>query len=499
MESIKASALLRLRTCLKLTSFLGLAITVLMSPIARAASSDMGEWSPVYPWPQVAVHLHVLPNRRILTYSDEWVQGQKVTPNTSRAYVVQIPDGGEPASTWTSVHNNTANLFCAGHAFLPDGRLLVIGGQTRSYYFGIAAATIFNHVGAYGWVTPANSAMRAPRWYPSAITLASGDVLALGGSMVGQTDPNKVPEVWQTATGRWRALTTAVREVPFYPWIFQAPNGRVFLAGHKAETRYLDPAGTGKWSQLFVRKHAARYEGTAVMYDTGKIMVVGGGSPATKTAEIIDLRAAAPVWQFTGSMQFPRRYMNATALADGKVLATGGGAGSNNASTAVYAAELWDPATGLWSTMASMQRARLYHGTAVLLPDGRVLSTGGGRPPATNGVNNLDAEIFSPPYLFAGPRPQLGSAPASVAYGEQFFVATPDAATVTSASWIGLSSVTHDFNSGQRFSRLRVAPAAGGLTITAPADRRLSPPGHYMLFLLNAQGVPSVSQIIRIG
>ena len=325
MKSIRALNLLRLCTCLKLTNFLGLAITVLTSPIARAASSDMGEWSPVYPWPQVAVHLHVLPNRRILTYSDEWVQGQKVTPNTSRAYVVQIPDGGEPATTWTSVHNNTANLFCAGHAFLPDGRLLVIGGQTRSYYFGIAAATIFNHVGGYGWVTPANSAMRAPRWYPSAITLASGDILALGGSMVGQTDPNKVPEVWQTATGGWRALTTAVREVPFYPWIFPAPNGRVFLAGHKAETRYLDTAGTGKWSQLFVRKHAARYEGAAVMYDTGKIMVVGGGSPATNTAEIIDLRAAAPAWQFTGSMQFPRRYMNVTVLADGKVLATGGG------------------------------------------------------------------------------------------------------------------------------------------------------------------------------
>ena len=397
------------------------------------------------------------------------------------------------------VHNNAADLFCAGHAFLPDGRLLVVGGQKGNYYFGLAAATIFNHAGGYGWETPAGSAMRAPRWYPSAIALASGDILALGGSMMSQTDHNKVPEVWRSATGGWRPLTTAVREVPFYPWIFQAPNGKVFLAGHKAETRYLDTTGTGKWSQVFVRKHAARYEGAAVMYDEGKVMVVGGGSPATNTAEIIDLRAAAPAWQFTGSMQFRRRYMNATVLPDGKVLVTGGGAGSNNANTAVFAAELWDPATGAWSTMASMQKARLYHGTAVLLPDGRVLSSGGGRPPSTNGVNNLDAEIFSPPYLFAGPRPELTTAPASVAYGQQFFVATPDTATVTGASWIALSSVTHDFNSSQRFSRLRIAPAAGGLTVTAPSDRRLSPPGHYMLFLLNAQGVPSVSAIIRIG
>lgn len=466
---------------------------------ARAAPSDAGEWSPVYPWPQVAVHLHVLPDRRVLTYSDEWVQGQKVTPSTSRAYVVQIPDGEAPLSTWTYVPNYATDLFCAGHAFLPDGRLLVIGGQTGAYYKGIANSTIFDVDGGYAWETPLNGRMSAPRWYPSAVTLASGDILALGGSMASKTDPNKVPEVWNAATGGWRTLTTAVREVPFYPWIFQAPNGKVFLAGHKAETRYLDTSGTGKWSQIFVRKYAARYEGSAVMYDTGKIMVVGGGSPATNTAEIIDLRAAAPSWQLTGSMQYARRYMNATVLADGKVLVTGGGAGSNDASTAVYPAELWDPATGQWSTMASMQRPRLYHGTAVLLPDGRVLSSGGGRPPSSHGVNNLDAEIYSPPYLFAGSRPQIASAPASVAYGEKFFVGTPDAAAITAVTWIKLSSVTHDFNTSQRFSRLTFAPADGGLTVTAPASGKLAPPGHYMLFLLNAQGVPSVSQIVRIG
>ncbi|MFZ1429885.1 MAG: galactose oxidase-like domain-containing protein [Geminicoccaceae bacterium] len=485
------------RRSLALAAWLGLAVAG-GGPCAWGAASDIGEWSPVYPWPQVAVHLHVLPDRKLLTYSDEWVQGQKVTPSTSRAYVVQIPDGGPPSTTWTYVPNDNADLFCAGHTFLPDGRLLVIGGQDGAYYKGIAASTIFNYQGGYSWETPANGRMARPRWYPSAITLASGDILALGGSMTSKTDPNTLPEVWQTATGGWRPLLTGLRALPFYPWIFQAPNGQVFLAGHKAETRYLDTTGTGKWNKLYVRKYASRFEGSAVMYDEGKILVAGGGSPATNTAEIINLRAAAPSWQLTGSMASARRYMNATVLPDGKVLVTGGGAGANNADQAVLTAELWDPATGRWSTMASMQKPRLYHGTAVLLPDGRVLSTGSGRPPPTHGVNSTDAEIFSPPYLFAGPRPELTSAPEAVAYGEKFFVGTPNA-DVTTASWIKLSSVTHDFNSGQRFSRLKLAPAAGGLTVTAPSDPRLSPPGHYMLFLLNAQGVPSISRIVRIG
>lgn len=467
-------------------------------PEAWGAASEVGEWSPVYPWPQVAVHLHVLPDRKILSYSDEWVQGQKVTPTTSRAYVVQIPDGGAPSTTYSFVPNADADLFCAGHTFLPDGRLLVIGGQDGAYYKGIAAATIFNYQDGYSWETPPKSTMAGPRWYPSAITLANGDVLALGGSMKGKTDWNTLPEVWQSATGGWRPLVSALRALPFYPWAFQAPNGQVFVAGHKAETRYLDTSGSGKWNKVYVRKYAPRYEGSAVMYDEGKILVVGGGSPATNTAEIIDLRASAPSWQFTGSMQSARRYMNATVLPDGKVLVTGGGAGANNADQAVLTAELWDPATGRWSTMASMAKPRLYHGTAVLLPDGRVLSSGSGRPPPTRGVNGTDAEIFSPPYLFAGPRPELTAAPASVAYGEDFSVQTPNA-DIAGVTWIKLSSVTHDFNTGQRFSRLKFTRTEGGLTVTAPSDPRLSPPGHYLLFLLNAQGVPSVSQIVRIG
>jgi hypothetical protein len=146
--------------------------------------------------------------------------------------------------------------------------------------------------------------------------------------------------------------------------------------------------------------------------------------------------------------------------------------------------------------MASMQVPRLYHSTALLLPDGRVLSAGGGRPAATATTDNKNAEVFSPPYLFKGVRPTLSSAPATVGYGEPLFIGTPDA--IASVTLVRLSSVTHAFNMNQRFNRLSFTPAAGGVVATAPANANVAPPGHYMLFILSGNGVPSVAKIIQL-
>src|SRR5262245_10186526 len=153
---------------------------------------------------------------------------------------------------------------------------------------------------------------------------------------------------------------------------------------------------------------------------------------------------------------------------------------------------MWDPATGQFTVMASIAVYRGYHSTALLLPDGRVLSAGGN-------VAGPNAQIFSPPYLFAGDRPAISSAPSRAGYGQSVFVGTADAATITQVTLLRTGSVTHTFDESQRFLRLSFTVTDNGLNVTMPANGNLAPPGYYMLFLLNSSGVPSVARIIQIS
>src|SRR5205823_989587 len=213
----------------------------------------------------------------------------------------------------------------------------------------------------------------------------------------------------------------------------------------------------------------------------------------TATAEIIDLNSSNPAWTYTGSMVTgARKLQNATLLPDGKVLVTGGSRGTEDPNTQpsnpAYESEMWDPATGAWTQTASLSKIRSYHAIALLLPDGRVLSAGGT-------FGGTSAEIYSPPYLFRGARPTIMSAPASIGYGQSFFVGTPNATSITKVTMIALGSVTHGFNMGQRICRPAFSLASGGLNVSAPTNRNTIPPGYYMLFVLNGNGVPSTAKI----
>jgi hypothetical protein len=244
------------------------------------------------------------------------------------------------------------------------------------------------------------------------------------------------------------------------------------------------------------------------MYAPGKILYAGGGDPPTSAAEVIDLNQASPAWRSVPGMRFARRQMNATLLPDGQVLVTNGtsGAGFNNVGAAVHEAELWNPVTEQWTTMAPEVVGRTYHSASLLLPDGRVLSAGSGEGGGVSYESSqFTLQVFSPPYLFKADgspaqRPTVTSAPPKITYGATFTVETPDAGTVTRGNLIRLSSVTHAFNQSQVIYPLTFsATGATTLSAQAPATGRLATPGPYMLFLLSSKGVPSVGRMVMVG
>ena len=447
--------------------------------LATAATSAAGAWSAPFDWPIVAVHLHVLRNGRVLAwgkFGDPYV----FNPG-NRSFVA------EPVGAW---------LFCAGHTFLPDGRLLVAGGHISDGH-GLPDTHIFNNANDGTWQTVAP--MRKGRWYPTTTTLPNGQVVVIAG-----TDENfvnvPVPEVWTGSS--WRALTGANRNFKYYPRTFVAPNGKVFYAGEEKISRWLNTSGSGAWTTGPSHISGARDYGAAVMYLPGKILYVGGGRTLA-TAETIDLNSATPAWQRTGSMAYPRRHLNATILPTGEVLVTGGTRGTsfNETTLGVRVAEIWNPATGVWRQVASNAVDRAYHSTSVLLPDGRVLHAGSGdalQPDGTPAPDQRNAEFYSPPYLFKGARPAITGAPLSVLYGQSFAIETADPAGVKKVSFVALGSTTHAFDATQRFMWLDFTAATGGITVKAPTSRNLAPPGFYMLFILNGNDVPSKARIIRL-
>jgi hypothetical protein len=284
--------------------------------------------------------------------------------------------------------------------------------------------------------------------------------------------------------------------------MFVAPDGRVFYAGEEQQSRYLDVTGTGSWTDGPLRRFGRRRDyGSAVMYEPGKILYAGGGDPPTRTAEIIDLNSASPAWTYTGSMAYPRRQMNATLLPTGDVLVTGGtsDSGFSNPAGAVFDAELWSPTTSRWTSLAKNAVIRIYHQTTLLLPDGHVLNTGSGGAPGSGATDELNYELYSPPYLFNGPRPAItGVTPGDVTYGQTLAVTTPDGAAITKVTLVRFGSVTHAFDMSQRLVPLGFTPVTGGLSITLPTSRAAAPPGPYMLFLVNGKGVPSDGRIMLL-
>lgn len=491
--------------------------------IFSQSPGDDGQWGPVIPFEIVPVAVANLPDGRLITWSSQF-PNTWLAAGTGMTYT-QLFDPATDNTLPSTVTQTDHDMFCPGINNLSDGRILSAGGTTSE------RTSIYDPV-TNVWSEAAD--MNVPRGYQGNVTLSDGSVFTVGGSWDAGPDGSKNAELWTQETG-WVYLPgiasddflyntndrafeyEGVFRLDNHVWLWPAPNGKLFQAGPGEEMHWIDVVGnngTGSWVSAGQRADDTySMKGTTVMFDTGRILKVGGSrsydsnTPAKERSFVIDINGTygsiPAVTETANTLEFARTMHNSTVLPNGEVLVTGG---LDHAETftdvgAALTAEIYNPVTNSWRSVAGMATPRTYHSVAILMLDGRVFVGGGGLCDNTPGcVNNDNAEIYSPPYLFDGSgnlatRPEIMTVPATADYNSNISVTTDT--NVTEFSLIRFSAATHSTNNEQR--RIPLTTTGGtSHSLTIP-DRNLLPPGYYMLFALDANGVPSEAKAIQIG
>jgi galactose oxidase len=476
-------------------------------PTPPTPSQSKGSWGATIGFPLVPAAAALLPGNKLLTWSAYSNTNFGGANGKTQTAILDLKTG---VVTPLTVANTVHDMFCPGVSILADGRILISGGSNS------AASTIYDPV-KNTWSVAAP--MKIPRAYQSNITLSTGEVFTIGGSWAGGQG-GKNGEVW-SASGGWRKLDNApvtpiltndpqgVFRSDNHAWLFAMAGGKVFQAGPSRRMNLYSTTGTGGVQSLGLRADSGdAMNGNAVMYDVGKILTLGGApgyqdSDATARAYAIDMNDGFKVTR-TGDMAARRAFSSAVAMPDGQVLVLGGQAYAKPFSdaTAAMAPEIWDPATGKFTALAPMAAPRAYHSVALLLPDARVFVGGGGLCGNCT-TNHPNGQIFTPPYLLnsdgtARPRPTITTAPTTAALGSTIEVTT--SGPTPSFSLIRMSTVTHTVNTDQRRIPLTPTAVSGNTaSLKLPSDPGVLIPGPYLLFALDANGVPSVATTIRIG
>jgi hypothetical protein len=467
-----------------------------------------------------------------------------------RAFCFGFGDGGsnpdpgafmiDPATGTIASPTTKHHLFCSGHALLPDGRLVIMGGHGDE----VKAIHLFD---------PATVALERAddmphgRWYPTVTVLADGRAAVMSGSQrtgpIGAHNPvNGTVQVFDVTKPAGRRLSGEERapspfsphfpaghqDIDLYPWNFVLPDGRM-LVHSRNSTRFWHPGTPGHWDPAILKaqRHQSRTypgQGTCVLLPLlpeenyrVRVMAIGGGGVdrevfyqgghdddrATNTVELLDLGVPNPQWRFVAAMHNPRVLCDSVLLPTGKILVIGGSSTgkSDVAVDPVLATELYNPANDTWSEQAPINCPHMYHSTALLVPDGRVMRGGKDGQFQRNPYKYFEhrLELLSPPYLFNGPRPEISSAPTAAHHGQDIKIGCPTAGEITSVALIRCGAVTHNFHSDQRYVGLHLASRTSSeLAVKLPPNGHVAPPGSYMLFVVNSAGVPSVGHILKV-
>jgi hypothetical protein len=505
--------------------------------------ASRGEWTGPFDIPVGAfdrpVHAAMLRSGKVLffglpTGKDSWLW---------------TPDGAAAGTIAATADKPGDSLFCAGHAFLSDGRLLVVGGG------GDGTGPRHNH----GWIfdpggetwsktagngTPNNGDMAYFRWYPTLVTMGDepGRVLVVSGDDTGGTDVRQM-EMYLETTDRFELVwgpagvgdTSAEHSFPqIYPGLHLLPGGEVFYTptgwhsggcSGAADFPAAKPSGffefestsppiRASWTDIGTQDAAAedaidRVKGMAVLlvqpsYPFVQVMVVGGGKDpeSATTFQMINLSTLTPKWgpPVTLPDGLARVNVNLVALPNGTVFVSGGrplgGIPANGGACWIY-----EPVAMTWQECDALANKRGYHSVALLLPDGRVV-TAGNECPA-----DRTYEVFSPPYLFTSdgtlaPRPEITTLPNQVHHGHDFTIETPAPTEIAKVVLVRPMAVTHQTDSEQRVIQLAFhVTGATELTAIAPNGwhpHALAPRGWYMVFLVDQQGVPSQGQFMHL-
>jgi len=485
----------------------------------------------------LAVHAATLPNGKVLFFAGSGSSATRFAApdfgNMAKQIYTSVvwdpqataPNNFSHPPTLEAADHRPFDFFCGGDTFLADGRVLSAGG-TLGYnpFRGRSDATVFDP-STERWSFVAS--MTHGRWYPSLIALGDGRVLAATGLTEAPTNPhNQTLEIYSPATNRWQLLhfRPGVPPLPLYAHLFLLGDGRVFFdGGHMDDVLLLDPCvvdlthdpvqiqGIGGLNARDMRNQSA-----SVLLPSAqdqRVMLVGGGpdgkpdkTDAVDKVDIVDFKNPNPTFTPGQPLNLPRLHLNTVLLPDRTVFATGGSLKQEDAPLARLQSEIYDPVKDTWTLTAACAVPRLYHSTALLLPDARVVTAGGNPEGGTHVPWNEDPdeemriEIFSPPYLFRGARPTIKAAAVEWKYGQLVDIETVDAGTLGFVSLIRHCVTTHSYDTNQRLVDAPIASQQGGVVrVKVPDNPNVAPTGWYLLFLVNAAGVPSIGQSIHLS
>ena len=515
-----------------------------------------------------ATHAALLPTNKIFIFGGSSLDPDEFdNPTLPKAEILDMN-----TSPWQTYPLNcdplSCDLWCGGHTFLPDGKLLFVGGTSYyppdpdPFYGGLKKAYLFD---PFSETWEQLDDMQVGRWYPTLIRLADDRVLTLAGleyrapnatpetstikilfELLTKMDDyiTRVQEIFDPVTKTWSRLREE-RKLPLYPRLHLLPDGDVFYSGI-FNTHFLTPGRypSARWSpktQVWTISGGQhwqknREEGISILLALRppdyrpQILIAGGGthnvgrtlmsllhsigkdswssffSFLTKvqdTVEQIDLSVPDAGWQLMNRMHHRRVHANGVLLPDGSIVVVGGmstyghGSGAHNVHGAVLEAEMYDPSMNTWTRMAAQQKPRLYHSTAMLLPDGRVISMGSN--PGTKMIEK-SIEIFSPPYLFHGDRPVITQSPGHIVHGQPFSVMVDRARQIGQVVLMRPEVLTHVTNTDQRLLELEFrAENDEKLEIQGPHTPAHMPRGYCLLFVLDNDGVPSVGKFLKVG